>query len=142
MPTGRNFMKSKQLGFENLSKYTKLIGDKWTVSILRNIQAGVSRFVQLELHLQIAPSVLYERLNRLVDARVISACKRDRAGRVTSYEISKRGLELLEIVSLLESWCEKHSEEDQIHRTSKKLMDIGACLTAHHVNRSQQCQSI
>ena len=49
-----------------------LVGDRWTLLILRDIFRGVRRFSQLQDDLGIARNLLADRLSKLVNAEILT----------------------------------------------------------------------
>ncbi|MDH4077354.1 MAG: helix-turn-helix transcriptional regulator, partial [Acidimicrobiia bacterium] len=49
----------------------EVVGDRWTVLILRDVFRGVRRFARLQADLGIARNLLADRLSRLVDHGVL-----------------------------------------------------------------------
>ena len=48
-----------------------VLGDRWTLLILRNATMGITRFEAFRAELGIADNILSNRLSRLVDAGVL-----------------------------------------------------------------------
>lgn len=55
----------------SVTRTVDLLGDRWSVLVLRDVFNGVRRFDDLAAHLGISRSVLSDRLGRLVDAGVL-----------------------------------------------------------------------
>ena len=51
----------------SLAKTLDIVGERWTLLILRDAFFGVKRFVHFERNLGIAKNILTARLNRLVE---------------------------------------------------------------------------
>ncbi|MBT5138186.1 MAG: helix-turn-helix transcriptional regulator [Acidimicrobiaceae bacterium] len=56
----------------SIQRTLDLIGDRWTLLILRDIFRGVRRFSQIQNDLGIAKNLLAYRLNSLVDAEIVT----------------------------------------------------------------------
>ena len=76
-----------------------LIGDKWTLLIVRDLATGPRRFVELQCILPgISTEQLRWRLNRMVaDGRLTRQRYREVPGRV-DYELTQRARELLPLI--------------------------------------------
>src|ERR1700759_4852585 len=66
----------------SIARTLALIGDRWTLLVLRDVANGVRRFDELDGHLGIARNILASRLARLTEAgRVGRAAYREPAAR-------------------------------------------------------------
>jgi|SRR3954454_18806624 len=86
----------------------KLLGDKWTLIILRNLMGGPSRFKDLERTGEgISPSVLTARLHELeVHGIVVRTAFAEIPPRV-EYNLTERGEDAVAIVQALRVYGEK-----------------------------------
>ncbi len=82
-----------------------LVGDKWTLLIVRDLSAGPRRFVELQRVLPgISTEQLRSRLNRMVaDGLVTRQRYREVPPRV-DYELTERSRELLPVLGALARW--------------------------------------
>jgi len=84
-----------------------LIGDRWTLLILRDIFRGVRRFSALQSALGIARNLLAERLQRLVEYDVVHKVEyQDRPVRY-EYRLTARGQELSPALVALMNWGDR-----------------------------------
>jgi DNA-binding HxlR family transcriptional regulator len=89
-----------------LARSLEVVGERWTLLILRDLFFGVRRFSDLRVHLDVPRAVLSDRLARLVDAGVVER-RPYRAGR-DELLLTERGLELWPVVHGLMQWGERH----------------------------------
>jgi DNA-binding HxlR family transcriptional regulator len=82
-----------------------LVGDKWTLLIVRDLSSGPRRFVELQRVLPgISTEQLRSRLNRMVaDGQLTRQRYREVPPRV-DYELTKRSRELLPVLGALARW--------------------------------------
>src|SRR6201996_5723228 len=82
-----------------------LVGDKWTLLIVRDLVAGPRRFVELQRVLPgISTEQLRSRLNRMVaDGLLTRQRYREVAPRV-DYELTERARDLLPVIAALGRW--------------------------------------
>ncbi len=81
-----------------VSRALDVVGERWTLLIVRDLGLGVRRFSELQADLVgISPSLLSGRLRQLTEAGVI---ERERA----QYRLTERGTALLEVVAELGRW--------------------------------------
>ena len=93
---------------DSVSRTLELVGEKWTLLILREAFFGVRRFGQLVRNLGIPRPTLSERLRTLVDAglleRVPYATEPDRH----EYRLTQAGIDLFPAVVTLMRWGDTH----------------------------------
>lgn len=90
-----------------------LLGDRWTLVVLRQAFAGVRRFEDFQSSLGISRSMLTERLARLVDAGVLSRqAYRDSRRTRHEYRLTDKGLDLYPVLMALRSWGDKYLAPD------------------------------
>lgn len=83
---------------------TEILGDRWTLLIVRDLLSGVKHFNDLERGLPgISRSLLSERLSRLQEVGVLDKYSHGR-GRKTEYWLTPAGEELYDVVNALTVW--------------------------------------
>jgi DNA-binding HxlR family transcriptional regulator len=116
-----------------LARALEVVGERWTLLILRDLFFGVSRFTDLQAHLDVPRAVLSARLNLLVETGV--AERRPYAPHRSEHVLTDAGLELWPIVHQLMQWGERHLVADGpvrlfAHATcGTDLAHDGACPT-------------
>ncbi len=90
----------------SLARALEVVGERWTLLVLRDCFFGVRRFTDLLAHLDIPRAVLSDRLTSLVDAGVLTRSEY-RRGR-HEYTLTPRGLELWPALYALSQWGEHH----------------------------------
>src|SRR3982074_1506784 len=87
-----------------VARAAKLLADRWTVLIIRELLADVNHFNELERGLpRISRTLLAERLRRLQRAGVLERPPAPR-GKRTDYRLTPAGRELQSIIDLLGEW--------------------------------------
>lgn len=86
-----------------------LVGDKWSLLIIRDMLVGSSTFGELAASPEGIPTnILADRLRRLEDAGVIvSSAYQDHPVRY-AYSLSDKGKELADVVEAFVQWGKKH----------------------------------
>jgi DNA-binding HxlR family transcriptional regulator len=91
-----------------LARALGVLGERWTLLIVRDSFYGVRRFNDFQAHLDVPRGVLSERLTSLVDAGVLERKPDpDRAGRHI-YELTASGRELWPVLYALVVWGDRH----------------------------------
>ncbi|OJZ68805.1 hypothetical protein BRW65_25290 [Mycobacterium paraffinicum] len=102
-----------------MARSLDVLGDPWTVLILRELFSGINHFGQIRDRLQAADTVVSDRLNRLCDAGVIEriASPESRRGRPT-YHLTQSGAATLPILQALAAWGDRHRTPAQLKSTN------------------------
>ncbi len=87
-----------------IAKAAEVLGERWTILIIREMLLGTNRFNELQRALsQISPTLLTKRLTQLQDAGLVIR-KNIPAQRRTEYHLTAAGRELLPVVIGLGEW--------------------------------------
>lgn len=90
-----------------------LVGDRWTLLILRDVFRGVHRFSQLRDDLGIARNLLTDRLNRLVEHQILHKVPyQDRPVR-HEYRLTAKGMDLSPALVALMGWGDRWAADGQ-----------------------------
>jgi DNA-binding HxlR family transcriptional regulator len=103
-------MKWNELAEETCSvaRSVAVIGDRWTLMILRDCFLGVRRFEDFERRLRISRGVIAERLKHLVDEGVLrKEAYQDRPVR-HEYRLTDKGLALHPVIMAIVHWGDVH----------------------------------
>jgi DNA-binding HxlR family transcriptional regulator len=97
-----------------MARAIDVLGDRWTLLILRNATMGVTRFQDFRAELGIADNILSDRLERLVDAGVLVRVPyRDRRRTRHEYRLTTAGADALGMLHALADWGQEHTEPNQ-----------------------------
>ena len=96
----------------SIARTLDVIGDRWTLLILRNIFRGVRRFTPIQEDLGVARNLLSDRLGRLVDAGVLERVQyQDRPVR-HEYRLTAKGVDLSPALVALMKWGDEWYADD------------------------------
>lgn len=84
-----------------------ILGDRWATGILVAAFLGTRRFADFQRELGISPSVLSERLRRLVELRVLATAPSGRSG-ASEYRLTPKGHGFFPVFALLVGWASEH----------------------------------
>jgi len=103
-------MRWENLNKENcsLARTLAVIGDRWTLMILRDAFLRVRRFEDFEKSLKIARRVLSERLALLVEHDILKKVAYQERPTRYEYRLTEKGLELYPAIISLVHWGDKH----------------------------------
>jgi DNA-binding HxlR family transcriptional regulator len=110
-----------------------VLGDRWTLLVLREVFNGVRRFDDISEHIGVARDVLTRRLATLVDEGVLTKSPYREPGHRTRYEyrLTAAGRDLRPILLALIAWGDEH-----------RAMPDGAPLTLVHPDCGAQVRLI
>ena len=88
----------------SVARALSVIGDRWTMLILRNAFVGIRRFDDFQANLGVTRHVLSDRLKRLVEHEILKRTPyQDRQERF-EYRLTEKGLELYPVLLTLAAW--------------------------------------
>ena len=97
-----------------IGRAADLLGDRWTLLILRNATIGMRRFDDFKSDLGIADNILSARLNRLVEAGVLIKVPYRDGGRTRhEYRLTESGADVLPLLHALSRWGQRYTEPAQ-----------------------------
>ncbi|MGI8594762.1 MAG: winged helix-turn-helix transcriptional regulator [Solirubrobacteraceae bacterium] len=103
-----------------------LVGDKWTLLIVRDLAAGPRRFVELQRVLPgISTEQLRSRLNRMVADGLLTRQRYREVPPRVDYELTDRARDLIPVLGALASWGYRWSGSPP---RPGEAVDIGAIL--------------
>jgi DNA-binding HxlR family transcriptional regulator len=96
----------------SVARTLDIVGEWWTLLILRDIFYGIGRFDVLRRHLGISRKVLTSRLKTLVDNEILMRVRYQRKPDRYEYRLTDRGKELFPVIVSLMSWGDKWLAEN------------------------------
>ena len=123
----------------------EIIGDSWSLLVIRDILYGIRRFDALQQELGISRKVLTQRLKRLVEADILKRCRYQERPDRYEYRLTQKGLELQPILLTLGQWGARwldggqapfefiHSECGEPARPTTYCTHCDQPITAHSV---------
>ncbi len=95
-----------------IARAADIIGEAWTLLILRNAFHGMRRFEHFEQSLGIATNILSDRLKKLTEAGILVRQRLPEDGRVHEYRLTDKGLDLYPVIVSLLHWGERWHGDD------------------------------
>ena len=92
-----------------IAQCLELIGEWWSMLIIRDAFRGLKRFDEFQKSLGIAPNILTRRLNDLVDSGVLERQNYGESTKRYEYVLSKQGIELYPLIVVMFDWGDKYS---------------------------------
>jgi DNA-binding HxlR family transcriptional regulator len=110
-----------------IARALEIVGERWTLLVVRDAFYGVRRFSDFRAHLNIPKAVLSERLSLLVEEGVFA--KEPGSGGRDEYVLTAKGRRLWPAIWSLVSWGNENYV-DQSHRRTYRHVDCGGSIGA------------
>jgi DNA-binding HxlR family transcriptional regulator len=91
----------------SVARSLELVGEWWTLLIVREAFFGAERFSDFETNLGISKNVLAERLNKLVGAEILERTQLTGRGNPVCYRLTDAGRDLLTVIIALMQWGDR-----------------------------------
>ncbi len=92
----------------SVARTLSVIGDRWTLLILRECFLKVRRFEEFQSRLGIARPILADRLQKLVDNFVLTKVAYQERPLRYEYRLTPKGLDLYPVIMAIVRWGDKH----------------------------------
>ena len=102
----------------SMARGLDILGDPWTLLVLREVFFGNGRFDPMKSRLAVADSVLTKRLAGLVESGLLAKKAYDDGGRPRQeYVLTPKGEDALPVLNAVAIWSEKHlpAPSEQAH---------------------------
>ena len=97
----------------------RIVGDRWTVLVLRELFLGSHRFEEIQAQIQATPQMLTSRLKKLESDGVIERRAYNQRPLRHEYHLTEMGLGFYPVFLALrawgETWCKPRKQEVAIH---------------------------
>ncbi|MEA2428710.1 MAG: hypothetical protein QOF37_2338 [Thermoleophilaceae bacterium] len=90
----------------------EVVGERWTILIVRDAFLGVRRFDEFQRSLGIARNVLQGRLESLVENGILERVRYQKRPERFEYRLTEKGLDLWPVVVSLLAWGDRHMAPD------------------------------
>ena len=94
-----------------IAQTLEVVGERWTLLIIRDVALGLCRFDELRESLGIARNVLSDRLNRLVDEGILERVPYSERPERYDYLLTAKGRDLVPVLRALRRWGDRHADE-------------------------------
>jgi len=111
-----------------LARAADVVGDQWSLLVLRDALAGVRRFSDFKARLGVSTNILTARLNALVDAGVLDRHEIRPGVQRYDYQLTEKGLDLVPVLIALWQWGERWAFEPGHSPVTVRVRDTGEAL--------------
>lgn len=91
----------------SVAQALEVLGDWWTMLLVREAFFGTTRFGDFERNLGIAKNILTARLDHLVEHGVFTREVAEEDGRRVDYRLTPMGRDLLTVITALREWSDR-----------------------------------
>ena len=127
MPLGRDYENQTC----SVAGTLELVGERWTLLIVRELLMGVHRFDDLQRDLGIARNVLQARLTRLVTHGLVVRDAYQEHPRRFEYRLTGAGLELWPVIVTLMQWGDRQLAQPDGPPVTLEHRDCGGGVDGH-----------
>jgi DNA-binding HxlR family transcriptional regulator len=91
----------------SVARTLEIVGDWWTLLVVREAFAGTRRFADFEANLGISKNILTKRLDHLVEHEVLARVDAGVHGYRFEYELPPKGKDLITVLTALRQWGDR-----------------------------------
>jgi len=95
----------------SIAKTLEIVGDRWTMLVIREAFWGTRRFDDFQRNLGIARTVLTDRLGRLVAEGLLRKERYQEHPERFAYRLTEKGIDLWPVLMALLAWGDRHAME-------------------------------
>jgi DNA-binding HxlR family transcriptional regulator len=88
----------------SMARAMEVVGDRWSILILREAYYGVKRFDEFEYYVGVAPNILSSRLKKFVDAGVMTRIPLPEHSGRYEYQLTEKGRDFFPAYLALKKW--------------------------------------
>ncbi len=96
----------------SVARTLSVVGDRWTLLVLRDCFLGARRFEAFERSLGISPHLLSTRLTKLVEESILERRLYSERPRRHEYRLTEKGVDLYPVVVSLTRWGDRWMAHD------------------------------
>jgi DNA-binding HxlR family transcriptional regulator len=115
----------------SIARALEVLGDRWTLLVLRDAFMRVRRFEDFQRNLGVARNVLTDRLNRLVEDGVLKRVPYQERPVRFEYRLTEKGIDLWPVIMTLLQWGDRYYLEDDGPPVVVRHRDCGGAITSH-----------
>jgi DNA-binding HxlR family transcriptional regulator len=119
----------------SVAQCLEVVGEWWSLLIVRDAFLGVTRFDELQQRLGISRNVLGQRLTRLVDAGVLAKVSYSEHPPRYDYRLTDKGRDLWPVITAMRQWGDRYAAPDGpplqvVHRDCGHISDAQVVCSA------------
>ena len=107
----------------SIARTMEVVGDRWTLLVVRNALVGMARFEDFQRSLGIAPNVLTDRLARLAEEGIVERRQYCTRPARYKYAVTDKGRQLWPLLAAMVTWGDRYYAP---HGAPRRLLHL-AC---------------
>jgi DNA-binding HxlR family transcriptional regulator len=111
----------------------EVVGERWSLLIVRDVLLGVRRFEELQADLGVARNVLQTRLTRLLEHGVLEKRLYQERPKRYEYRLTEKGLDLWPTIVALLQWGDKHAAPEAGPPVLLEHRECGGAVDQHRI---------
>ena len=92
----------------SVARTLSVVGDRWTMLILRDVFLGIRRFDGIQQDLRLTPHRLSDRLGKLVRDGILRRVEYEKHPRRFEYRLTEKGLDLYPLLVTMVEWGDRN----------------------------------
>ncbi len=133
----------------SVARSLELVGERWTILIVRDAFLGVRRFEDFQRSLGVARNVLQSRLERLVEHGVLERRRYQERPERFEYRLTAKGRDLFPVLVALMQWGDRYLADDGVpplaleHRGCGSPVHLGlVCDEGHELTGARDVHPV
>src|ERR1700756_2917095 len=91
----------------SVARTLSVVGDRWTMLIIRDVFLGIRRFDAIQQDLQLTPHRLSDRLRKLVRDGILRRVTYEKRPPRFEYRLTEKGLDLYPLMATMTEWGDR-----------------------------------
>jgi DNA-binding HxlR family transcriptional regulator len=96
----------------SVARALEIVGERWTLLIIRQLLRGPHRFAELERALEVSKNVLTTRLEKLVEQGMVTKERYSETREWYRYRLTRKGSDFFPVISALMAWGDEYAAPD------------------------------
>ena len=96
----------------SLAQCLEVVGERWSLLIVRDVFLGVVRFDEIQQRLGISRNILNQRLAHLVEQGVLAKVPYSKKPPRFDYKLTVKGRDLWPVITAMRQWGDSHAAPD------------------------------
>jgi DNA-binding HxlR family transcriptional regulator len=117
-----------------------VVGERWSLLIVRNVLLGLRRFDEIQANLGIARNVLQTRLQSLLEEGILEKQPYQEHPLRHEYLLTEKGLDLWPTIVALMNWGDRHAATPAGPPVLLEHKDCGGAVDEHRICKSCAAQ--
>jgi DNA-binding HxlR family transcriptional regulator len=96
----------------SVAQCLEIVGDRWSLLVLRDCFLGIRRFDDFQRRLGISRNILQQRLSKLVANEIVSRTRYSEHPPRYEYRLTDKGRDLWPVITTMREWGDRYAAPD------------------------------